>query len=146
MLMYCEKCAYIGKEKDPKKAVCHACETKLLPVPEEYLTPSGFMFVSPKAKEILEDKIKQGPNYDSDAYDNRDEIILAKEEKRKEEVQSMINDYNNASFKVTCPICKSHNVTKISNVGKVVKVGAFGILGAGDIGKTYKCKACGYRF
>ena len=146
MFMYCEKCAYIGNEKDSKTARCRVCESKLLPVPEEYLTQSGFMFTNQEAKEKLEDTIKQNPNFDSNIYSNRNEILKAKEEKRNEEIQAMGDDYHNNTLKVTCPICKSNSVDKISNVGKVVKVGVFGILGAGDIGKTYKCKACGYRF
>lgn len=45
-----------------------------------------------------------------------------------------------------CPICGSSRLTKISAVTKAAKVSAFGILGAGDIGKTYKCNNCGARF
>ena len=146
MFMYCEKCAYIGNEKNPQKALCPACEAKLLAVPEEYLTSSGFMFASATAKDIFIEKIKQGVNFSIDAYNCKDEAIQAKHDKRDAEVQKMIDEYKKSSLRVTCPICKSHNVDKISNIGKVAKVGAFGILGAGDIGKTYKCKACGYRF
>ena len=36
--------------------------------------------------------------------------------------------------------------TMLKNVGKIVKVSTLGILGAGDLGKTWKCEACGCKF
>lgn len=45
-----------------------------------------------------------------------------------------------------CPICGSADLKKLSAVGKAVKIGFFGIFGAGDIGKTYKCNNCGSKF
>lgn len=45
-----------------------------------------------------------------------------------------------------CPICGSTNLSKISALTKAAKISAFGIYGAGDIGKTYKCDNCGARF
>ena len=49
-------------------------------------------------------------------------------------------------FHLTCPVCGSHSVQKISTVGKYAKIGAFGILGADDLGKRWKCKVCGAKF
>ena len=48
--------------------------------------------------------------------------------------------------KPKCPICGSTNLSKLSNVGKAAKIGLFGILGAGDLGKTWKCNNCGSKF
>lgn len=45
-----------------------------------------------------------------------------------------------------CPICGSTKLTKISTITKAAKISAFGIYGAGDIGKTYKCNNCGGKF
>lgn len=45
-----------------------------------------------------------------------------------------------------CPICGSTRLTKISTLTKAAKISAFGIYGAGDIGKTYKCNNCGAKF
>lgn len=45
-----------------------------------------------------------------------------------------------------CPICQSTNLTKISTTSKAVKIATFGIYGAGDIGKTWKCNDCGSKF
>lgn len=45
-----------------------------------------------------------------------------------------------------CPICGSTNLSKISIIKTGMKIGAFGLLGAGDVGKTWKCNNCGSKF
>lgn len=45
-----------------------------------------------------------------------------------------------------CPICGSTRLTKISSLKKAAKIYTFGIFGAGDVGKTYKCENCGAKF
>lgn len=45
-----------------------------------------------------------------------------------------------------CPFCSSTDLSKISNLGKAVKLHLFGLLGADDLGKTYKCNNCGGKF
>lgn len=45
-----------------------------------------------------------------------------------------------------CPVCGSTKLTRISTVSKAAKIYAFGIYGAGDIGKIYKCNNCGVKF
>lgn len=45
-----------------------------------------------------------------------------------------------------CPICQSTSLSKISTTHKAGKIALFGIFGAGDIGKTWKCNNCGSKF
>lgn len=45
-----------------------------------------------------------------------------------------------------CPICGSTHLSKISALKKAAKIYTFGIFGAGDVGKTYKCENCGAKF
>lgn len=42
-----------------------------------------------------------------------------------------------------CPTCQSPDVERLSTATKIVSTGFFG-LGSKTIGKTYKCKNCGY--
>lgn len=49
-------------------------------------------------------------------------------------------------YKPKCPICNSPNLSKISSIGKAAKISLFGIYGADNLGKTYKCNNCGSRF
>lgn len=45
-----------------------------------------------------------------------------------------------------CPICGSTNLKKITGTRKAMKIGLFGLFGAGDLGKTYQCEQCGAKF
>ena len=45
-----------------------------------------------------------------------------------------------------CPVCGSTNLSKITATRKILKVGLFGRLGTGDLGKTYQCGDCGVKF
>lgn len=115
-------------------------------VPSEYLTASGMMFVSQTSRKEFEESIKQSAEFDPQANLERDDIIQQKKIEHEAQIEEKVIEYNQNRVKFSCPICHSENISKISNVGKFVKVSAFGILGAGDIGKKYKCKSCGYRF
>lgn len=145
MFVYCKKCGLITKKKKEKE-LCPACTIDMDIVPSEYLSASGNMFASQKSRNEFEEIIKSSEDFDADANLNRDDIINKKESERKAEIESKVSEYNKNRVKFTCPVCHSENLSEISNLGKVVKVGVFGILGAGDIGKKYKCNSCGYRF
>ena len=45
----------------------------------------------------------------------------------------------------TCPICGSTNIQKISGTKRWLSTGLFG-LASSDVGKTMKCKNCGYKW
>ncbi len=48
---------------------------------------------------------------------------------------------------ISCPICQSTNLSKISIAKKAVKIGFFGIFGAiDDAGKIWRCNSCGSKF
>ena len=40
----------------------------------------------------------------------------------------------------------STNLKKITGTRKAMKIGLFGLFGAGDLGKTYQCGQCGAKF
>lgn len=46
----------------------------------------------------------------------------------------------------TCPVCHSTNLSRISASKSFLKIATFGIAGAGDVGKTWKCNNCGDKF
>ena len=45
-----------------------------------------------------------------------------------------------------CPYCGSDHLSKISTVKKAAKIELFGLFGAGDLGKTWRCDNCGGKF
>lgn len=65
-------------------------------------------------------------------------------EKIKKETEELHK--KNESSIPKCPSCGSTDLQKLSAVGKVARVKMFGILGAGNLGKTYKCRRCGVKF
>lgn len=145
MFIYCKRCGLIKKQKFDDET-CPACETLMDIVPSEYLTVSGTMFASQTLRNKFEELIKQNDSFNIQASVERNDIISQKEIERKTEIEEKVGEYNRNRFKFICPICHSENISKISNVGKFVKVSALGILGAGDIGKKYRCNSCGYKF
>ncbi len=73
--------------------------------------------------------------------------------------QSKINDNQNQKINTPsenqhasnicipkCPICGSTDLVRIDTSKKVLKVIAFGLYGAGDIGKTWRCNNCKSKF
>jgi len=145
MFMYCARCGLIRNIKT-ESANCQACNIPLRPVPSEFLTKTGLMFLSQSARSEFEVKIRASEEFDNIAGIQKESIIEQKEETHKKELEEKVAEYRSAKPHKECPICHSSSLTKISNVGKIVKVGALGILGAGDIGKVWKCESCGYKF
>lgn len=145
MFMYCARCGLIKNIKT-ESALCPACDISLKPVPGEFLTKTGLMFLSQSARTEFENKIRESAEFDEIAGRQKDSIIAQKEEIHKKEVEERVQEYQASKPQKECPVCHSSSISKISNVGKVVKVGVFGILGAGDLGKTWKCEACGCKF
>lgn len=61
--------------------------------------------------------------------------------------QETITPLQSASANLpTCPICHSTNLTKLSSARSFLKIATFGLAGAGDVGKTWKCNNCGSKF
>ena len=46
---------------------------------------------------------------------------------------------------LTCPVCGSHYIKKLTTADRAVSVAAWG-LASGKIGKQYECKKCGHKW
>lgn len=145
MFMYCARCGLIKNVK-AESATCPVCNISLKPVPGEFLTKTGLMFLSQSAKSEFEAAIRESVEFDEIVSRQRDSIIARKEEQHRNELEEKVREYQSAKPHKECPVCHSSSISRISNVGKIVKVGALGILGAGDLGKTWKCESCGCKF
>ena len=67
-------------------------------------------------------------------------------EKRREEINSFQPTVHKSTQNLpTCPTCGSTNVQKISGTKRWLSTGLFG-LASSDVGKTMKCKNCGYKW
>lgn len=145
MFMYCKHCGFIKNVKSTKLN-CPACEMTLECVPARYLTASGLLFVSQELRKEFEEKIKSSPEYNATAGMESAKIIAEKEANQQVEINKKVEEYKQTRVEKRCPVCKSTRLSKISTLGKGAKVLALGILGAGDIGKTWKCETCGHKF
>ena len=68
------------------------------------------------------------------------EVIREEDERMKSYLEQSKANLGN-SFR--CPNCGKSTGAKISTTGKIISVGALG-LASNKIGKSYKCKSCGY--
>ena len=135
----CPKCGDIemlGLEED-----CSYCGYKLQDT-EYYFTESvDHGNLKPEIrKAIFEKYIKNSPAYS-------DEYAKQREEKQTRESMNLPSSYKPKEGNTPkCPICQSTNLSKITNTRKAGKIALFGIFGAGDLGKTWKCNNCGSKF
>ena len=97
----------------------------------EYLKPQA---ICPKCDIVL---MKLSDYERLNMEENR--ANFQKEVERQEKLQKQQNIPK-------CPICQSTNLSKITNTRKAGKIALFGIFGAGDLGKTWKCNNCGSKF
>lgn len=148
MFYYCAKCGNIKKVtlKGNEGASCEVCGTPMQPVPAEYLMPNGNFFKSQDARQNFISAIQSSDTYDPEIGGKKEEVKREIEEEKQQRIQEMNQKMEQEQFHLTCPVCGSHSVQKISTVGKYAKIGAFGILGADDLGKRWKCKVCGAKF
>ena len=147
MFYYCAKCANIKKVTKGNDTVpCEVCGTSMQPVPAEYLMPNGNFFKSQDARQNFISAIQSSDTYDPEIGGKKEEVKREIEEEKQQRIQEMNQKMEQEKFHLTCPVCGSHSVQKISTVGKYAKIGAFGILGADDLGKRWKCKVCGAKF
>lgn len=147
MFYYCAKCANIKKiTKANDTEPCEVCGTTMQPVPAEYLMPNGNFFKSQDVRQNFIFAIQSSDTYDPEIGGKKEEVKRELEEEKQQRIQEMNQKMEQEQFHLTCPVCGSHSVQKISTVGKYAKIGAFGILGADDLGKRWKCKVCGAKF
>ena len=148
MFYYCAKCGNIKKVtlKGNEGVSCEVCGTPMQPVPAEYLMPNGTFFKSQDARQNFISAIQSSDTYDPEIGGKKEEVKREIEKEKQQRIQEMNQKMEQEQFHLTCPVCGSHSVQKISTVGKYAKIGAFGILGADDLGKRWKCKVCGAKF
>lgn len=148
MFYYCAKCGNIKKAalKDNEGVSCEVCGTPMQPVPAEYLMPNGNFFKSQDARQHFISAIQSSDTYDPEVGGTKEKVKREIEEEKQQRIREMNQKMEQEQFHLTCPACGSHSVQKISTIGKYAKIGAFGILGADDLGKRWKCKVCGAKF
>ena len=140
-IRYCPKCGEIALTSMRPNEKCLYCGTILQDT--EYICYDVIERGNLKPeirKAIFEKYIKNSPLYSEEAVKDREE----KESRERLNLPSSYKPKDDNTPK--CPICQSTNLSKITNTRKAGKIALFGIFGAGDLGKTWKCNNCGSKF
>lgn len=137
----CKRCGHIEMWQKELIPVCEYCNSEL--VDTEYILQDVLEHgeIKPEIrKAIFEKYIKNSPLYSEEAVKDR-------EEKESRESMNLPSSYKTKDGNTPkCPICQSTNLSKITTTSKAGKIALFGIFGAGDLGKTWKCNNCGSKF
>lgn len=158
-VVYCEKCKKIGlfeemspygrrwPKYDPHKH--KDCGGRLHVMLNHYCRPISTeewqsMSQEEKNKEIQEHwETQAGIKKDHEEYEARMNAMSYEERKALDKEISDFRKYNDPSL--TCPMCGSHVVKKLTVADRAVSVAAWG-LASGKIGKQYECKNCGHKW
>lgn len=149
-LYYCTKCGKpinMYSKENVDDVTCTSCCRKYHKeiVPDKYII---YKSVAPELNEELENDfieniLKNESNFDSSLcwFYRRGEINAIHEHN-----ESLLNSYTQSQSNVPkCPTCGSTNITKIGTFNRMLSTGFFG-LASGKIGKTMRCKNCGYNW
>ena len=142
----CHKCGsyYIADINDEIK--CKICNEKML---NTNFTFDDYCIALNSDKEqdflqrIRNRYVINSPVFDKNMYDE----VIDKEYIDDMKVESIMNGINNTHDAIIphCPTCGSTNVQKISRTKRVASILGFGILSK-NIGKTFECRSCGYKW
>lgn len=125
---YCPKCGNVTLSQRDEN--CHFCGEKYL---FTKYTMDDIFNGTGTDKIIFNEYIKDNPEFDEELY--------AQREGKEKILQQASLDKQMSANKVTCPYCKSTNVSKISTLGRSISVGLFG-LASGKVGKQWHCNGC----
>ena len=143
ILMYCKKCGrIILNSYDELEYYCDCCSSITYQVPEKYCDELKFLISNDKKQLLREELVKTSPEFDQQAFDNRDKI-LAENNARYNQVMAYGKAILEEKSRVPkCPVCGSANISKIGILNRMVSTGVYG-LASSKIGKTHKCNNCG---
>ena len=155
----CEKCKKIGlfEEMSPythgwfgyDRYKHKDCGGELHVMLDHYCRPISaerWQAMSPeeKDKEIQEHwETQDGIKRDHEEYEARMNAMPYEERMALDKEISDFRKYNNPNL--TCPMCGSHYIKKLTVADRAVSVAAWG-LASGKIGKQYECKKCGHKW
>lgn len=164
-LLFCNNCGKVSMSSVNKIGdKCLTCETGIFmgtgidydivrsEVREEYKKAHNDDYPSLKvSNEMLRKKYFYGKldgSSSSIAVDKREysESPEGIEEQNNQTLKWMRSQQNGNVGVPKCPICGSTYLRKVTATRKILKVGLFGRLGTGDLGKTYQCCKCGAKF
>ena len=145
MFVYCPKCGHL--ERLGSSGSCPVCGHIRYFVPQEYLSKNGNLFASQQIRtDFIHNVIEKNPEYDPQLAVRKDQILQTRQQQHQQQVAQKVSQYQASRPVPKCPVCGSTSLSAISTVGKFAKIYAFGLYGAGDLGKQRRCNSCGHKF
>ena len=147
-LQFCENCKlhyFPDIERNTAPNECNICKGTLIDTEISFEEYKNF----PKTKRCPKCKRKYPKLFLKCSKCNTQLIKLSTESKQAENQIAQImkqTQFQEQPNIPKCPICQSTDLAKISTAKKAGKIILFGIFGAGDVGKTWKCNNCGSKF
>ena len=152
-VVYCEKCKKIGlfEEMSPyghNWFTRHPYRHKDCGGYLHVLYHDGGLVYSTDEWNAMSPDEKIRKHWEADAKGKRvleeyEAHMSAQERKALDKEISDFRKYNDPNL--TCPMCGSHVVKKLTVADRAVSVAAWG-LASGKIGKQYECKKCGHKW
>lgn len=133
----CPRCGAIQCREAVKE--CIRCEIQLIETPYD-----EDLYWDKESQKDTIDKIYEEYVYNNPLYDET--AFKAREQRHKSiYLGDGIPLNSNKQNIPKCPTCQSTNIQKLSTTSKVLGVGLLG-LASKTVGKTMKCKSCGYHW
>lgn len=133
---YCPKCGNITCSQKEEK--CDFCNESYITTDYEWSSGGS------ERKKILEEYVKPNPLFDEEVYNLR----VGKEKRQQQATLDMMRMEKQQAQRANvpkCPTCGSTNVEKISTAKKAFGFAMVGLFSS-NLGKTMRCKNCGYKW
>lgn len=142
----CPRCGALISHPKNEIHYCRFCKTQLLETKytqEEYAKHISDGTIEDCEAQIFNEYVKDNPLYDPDeetrSYLKLQAIRQHNEAQYRQERQAKENS------KPHCPNCNSTNICKITTGNRIASGAVFGIFSS-NIGKTMRCRDCGYKW
>lgn len=133
-LVYCERCGYFLGTLEDVIEKCPACDyDKIVMTTDQEFCPNFVYMTHEEQEKFLIDYLGHGFEFE---YEDKRRYHMEMHTKR---VRKMFSDTPK------CPTCQSTNLKKISGTKRWISTGLFG-LASSNIGKTFECRSCGYKW
>lgn len=158
-LVFCDKCGFMTSAFS-KGQKCFKCcgghfvgtgvdefeaENEII---KEYFDVHGEQPTPDKVEELIKQKYIYGKldaDLSGESIKRRQEFDTSEHQEKLKQIAKFTSQKSSENIP-KCPICGSTNLKKITGTRKAMKIGLFGLFGAGDLGKTYQCGQCGAKF
>lgn len=143
----CPRCGMTSISYPPNEThYCRFCKTELIETrytSKDYVKHLDEGTLDDYKAKLFNEYVRDNPLYDPDEATRS--YMKKQADKQRLDAQYRQERQAQENSKPHCPNCNSTDIQKIGTIERGVSVTAFGLF-SGKIGKTMKCKKCGYKW